>query len=109
MPTPKDIAESFIQYLKEQGRSDQLPTIVELLQKEVFRNRDITVVTADALSESDKKAMEKKLIDKWGEHRILVSQDASLISGMLIRFGDQVIDLSGRTRMGELREHLESN
>ena len=109
MPTPQDIASSFIEYLKEQGRSDELPLIVEALQKEVFRNQDVTVITAETLPDTDRHELEKKLNAKWGEHRILFSQDPTLISGMLIRFGNEVIDLSGRTRLTDLREHLESN
>jgi ATP synthase F1 delta subunit len=108
MPVANDIAKNFIHYLKEQERYDALKDIVSLLQEELFRNHDITVITAAPLDMKQQAELEKKLIEKWGEHRILVSADPSLLSGLIIRFQDTIIDLSGKNKLNDLAQELRS-
>ena len=106
MPTPQDIATAFLEYLKEQGLYEQLPAVCQSLQQEIDRNHDITIVSALPLRDEEVRILEQKLTEKWGEHRIIISHDPSLLSGMLIRFRDQVVDLSGRQKLTELQEQL---
>jgi F0F1-type ATP synthase delta subunit len=48
------------------------------------------------------------LFEKWGEHPILTVVDPAIFSGMIIRFGYQVIDLSGKHQLKKLASHLEN-
>jgi ATP synthase F1 delta subunit len=109
MSVAREISKNFIQYLKEQGRYDILKDIVTLLHEELYRNQDITVITAAPLEDKQHHELEKKLTEKWGEHRILISVDPSLLSGLIIRFQDTIIDLSGKNKLNELAQELRSN
>ena len=108
MSVASDISKNFIQYLKEQERYDILKDIVPLLQEELYRNQDITVITASPLEPSQRTDLEKKLTEKWGEHRFLISTDPALLSGLIIRFQDTIIDLSGKNKLNELAQELRS-
>ena len=108
MPTPHSIAAEIIRYLKENEVYDLLPEISKELQSEVYRNKDVAIISAVELSKSEKESVEKSLTDKWGEHRFIYSVDSSLLSGMLIRFQDQLIDTTGKYKLTELGHALKS-
>ncbi|MBU6389202.1 F0F1 ATP synthase subunit delta [Patescibacteria group bacterium] len=102
MPTPHQITAGFIDYLKEQELYEQLPAVVHELEAELSRNQDITVISANEIAPSDRIGLEKELTKKWGEHRIVYTVDPILISGLIVRFKDQVIDLSGKSSLTDL-------
>lgn len=108
MPTSHTIAKEIIHYLKEQGLYELLPEVVHELEAEVYRNHDITILSAAELTHAEKENLEKTLTKKWGEHRFMYSLDPSLLSGILIRFRDQLIDMSGKFKLSELGEALKS-
>ena len=108
MPTARDIAATFISYLKEQGQEDQLETLVGYLQEELYRNHDITVISATELDQDERSALEKKLTATWGEHRIIISVDPTIVSGMIVRFRDTLIDLSGKHQLEGLAQEFRS-
>jgi len=66
------------------------------------------VTTATELTQTQKDAVEKKLLDttdyKTMEMHYLT--DASVIAGMTIRIGDRVVDSTVRTRLNELTRSL---
>jgi len=104
--TASQIAQAFVDYLKEQERYDQLAEIVEALQNEVVRNQDISVISALPLSDQEKKELEIVLSHKWGIHPVSYAVDPAVISGYLVRFNDTVIDCSGRHDLQDLYQTL---
>lgn len=100
------IAKSFVAYLKEEELYHLLPAIEQELEAEIFRNQDITVIAATDLAEGEKRDITKELTTKWGEHRVVFTVDPTILSGMIVRFQDNIIDLSGRHGLRELKETL---
>jgi|GEM_PF-5703333 len=107
--TPTQIANAFVSYLKEQERYNLLPEITQALQEEVLRNQDISVIAATELTEKERKDLEKDLVAKWGEHRVVFTVDPTILSGIIVRFHDNILDLSGRQGLRELKETLTSS
>ena len=108
MADPKLIAERFLKLLSEQNQLQMLPEIIEVLQEQAWRNLDIQVVSSQSLSETEQKQLKGVLIDRFGEHRVIFAHDPVLLSGLLVKFGDQVIDLSGRKGLKDLNQALSS-
>lgn len=100
------IAKRFVAYLKEEEVYALLPDIVKELEAEVSRNQDINVISAVELSPAEQKNITKELTAKWGEHQVVFSIDAAILSGLLIRFQDNIIDLSGRHHLNDLKNTL---
>jgi F0F1-type ATP synthase delta subunit len=83
-----------------------LPDIALSLSREADRRQVITVIAAAELPEKEQKELSKTLIEKWGEHTVEFTTDETLLSGMIIAFRDQVIDLSGRSKLNDLSQKL---
>lgn len=106
MSKASEIASQLIDLLKEQNQYNLLLEIVEQLQKEVFRNQDISVILAVELPELELKNLKTTLLEKWGDHRINISIDPTLLSGFIIKFQDKIIDTSGRNSLQSLKATL---
>jgi ATP synthase F1 delta subunit len=106
MKEPQQIAERFIAYLKEQGQYENLSEIVDVLQKEAFRRQEIHLISAETLSESEQTDLKKTLTAKWGDHPLIFTVDPVLLSGMIIKFRDKIIDLSGKSKLTNLAQAL---
>ena len=61
-----------------------------------------------ALSDEQKTALEKRLLDTTGyvQFEMHYDVDASLLGGMVIRIGDRVVDSSIKTRLYGLKKEL---
>ena len=57
MSKPEELATDMIRLLKKEDHYDWLPEIAAALQKEMYRNTDITVVSAVELSVSDRNGI----------------------------------------------------
>lgn len=66
------------------------------------------VTSAAALSDSQKAAVEKKLLEttKYVEFEMHFDVDATLIGGMKIRIGDRVVDSSVKNKLNDLTREL---
>ena len=66
------------------------------------------VVTATALSDAQKKKIEKRLLEttKYETFEMDYKVDESLIGGMVVRIGDRVVDSSIQTKLYELTRNL---
>ena len=66
------------------------------------------VTTALALSDGQKAAVEKRLLEttKYVKFEMHYAVDAALIGGMVIRIGDRVVDSSVRTKLYDLTREL---
>jgi len=72
-----------------------------------FHIIEAVAYTVIALTKDEIEEIEKTLSLKEGASVTLTNRlDASLISGIKIRFEDKVIDASMKTRIKDLREHL---
>lgn len=106
MQPAQSIASSIIDFLKHNEQYDQLSEIADILQKESYRSKAITVISAVDLSKSEQTELQTTLVTKWGEHPIVFTVDPLIISGMVIRFQDQVIDMSGKNSLNQLASNL---
>lgn len=130
MNHPKIIKEEKIEALENvfKGRfSDELTGfLVLILQKDRYKDIDgiladfvskmkeylkigiAYVTTAVSLKDSQKKEIEKKLLDttSYETMEMHYAEDSSLIGGMLIRIGDRVVDSSIRTKLEHLTKEL---
>lgn len=100
----------FLGTLLEAGQLDQLDAILLELQRLAQRRPERTlahVTSAVQLTEAEKEAMRAKLIERFGSDlEIQFEVDASLLGGVYLRVGDQVIDGSVAGKLAALRDHL---
>jgi F-type H+-transporting ATPase subunit delta len=102
----ESIADGFISYVRQQGLEERLPEVIECLQREADRQVDITVVSAASLDEGERREIGERVQQKWGEHHVRFHVDPLLVSGLIVHFRDQLIDLSGHGRLSDLQAHL---
>jgi F-type H+-transporting ATPase subunit delta len=100
----------FLGTLLEAGQVDQLDAILLELDRLAQRRPERTlahVTTAVPLTEAEKEAMRAKLTQRFGSDlEIQFEVDASLLGGVYLRVGDQVIDGSVAGKLAALRDHL---
>ena len=82
----------------------------ETIAKEEKKIGTAFVTTAVALSDAQKSAVEKRLLEttRYESFEMNYSVDESLIGGMVIRIGDRVVDSSIKTKLYELSKQLRS-
>ncbi len=80
------------------------------LVKEEKKIGSAFVTTAVELTEGQKSAVEKRLLEttRYESFEMHYSVDSGLIGGMVIRIGDRVVDSSIRTKLYELSKNLRS-
>lgn len=100
------------QMLIRRGRMLLLPAILQKLRDQIAHHRGIihgTVTTAIVLSDEEKSALTSKLRLTAGEGlqlRFLV--DPAIIAGVVVKYGDTLIDDSMRTRIKRLTDRLQA-
>ena len=95
-------------------QKDRNSSMVEIFQYFINRVKDYKnigiakVTSAVELSDAQKAAVEKKLLEttKYVEFEIDYTVDNSLIGGMVIRIGDRIVDNSIKIRLYELTKEL---
>lgn len=106
----KDSGKNMIRLLAENGRLDVLPEIAALYEEmraEAEAKVEAEVVSAKALSESQKSAIAAALAKRLGREVSLVcSTDESLLGGAIIRSGDMVIDGSVVGKLDKISHQL---
>jgi F0F1-type ATP synthase delta subunit len=65
----------------------------------------VEVISAYDLSESEKKALEKKFPMLEGAF-VTFTVDTSILAGVIIKYGSKMIDLSLQTELTNLRNHV---
>jgi len=105
-------AENFLRVLAENGRLGLLPEIrsqFEALKDEREGVLEAEVQSAFELSEAQVADLVRRLEKKTGRKiRTKVQVDKSLIAGVRVVLGDQVIDGSARAQLGALEAALKS-
>lgn len=101
---------AFLLLLFEKGRIDFLKDINECYQKLADELKGIaraTLVSATALSAETIEKIRQALSRKTGkEIQLDLSQDPTLIGGIVTRIGDLVLDGSIKTQLATMRESL---
>ena len=97
--------------LAREGALNQLPAIVSALETYAPRgdqrpvNGEIT--SAQPLSPEQRQRITDDLARRYGQQLDLqFKEDPSLIGGLIIRIGDQVLDSSLRTRLSALQRSM---
>ena len=105
-------AENFLRVLAENGRLGLLPEIrsqFEALKDEREGVLEAEVQSAFELSEAQVADLVQRLEKKTGRKvRTKVQVDKTLIAGVRVVLGDQVIDGSARAQLGALEAALKS-
>lgn len=105
---------NFLQSLAREGLLDQVPEIVEAFSGYVSATPtqpiDAGVTSATALSESQQATITNDLRQRYGSGvQVSFAVDPSLIGGLIIRVGDQVLDNSLRTRLSAVQRNMLSS
>ncbi|MEM8963609.1 MAG: ATP synthase F1 subunit delta [Acidobacteriota bacterium] len=102
-----DLTVDALQVINDKERLNLLPTIVEVLRREVLAASgrvDATVRTAVELSDALRADLERAVARYTGHEADLeIIVDPSLIGGFVLQIGDEKIDASVRRRINELR------
>lgn len=97
--------------LVEKGHSEAIPSVLSYFTEQVkeYKNIGTAFVTSAAeLSESQKEAVKKRLLEttRYVEFEMNYEVDPSLIGGMKIRIGDRVVDSTIKNKLYALRREL---
>ncbi len=107
-----DGGQSFLEVLAENGRLALLPAIFE--QFETLRlaeshTEDVLISSAFPLNDEQVSLLQDKLAKRLGQSVTVSTEvDSSLKAGVIIRYGDTVIDGSARGRLHKLAEAMNS-
>jgi len=106
---PKELV-SLTDMLCQRGKASLLPEISELVDELVLQSQSEVVADVSSATKLD-AAAQKKIADALGkslgrEVRLQVSEDKSLIGGLIVQIGDRQIDCSVRTRLQGLRKAI---
>lgn len=101
----------FLVGLANAGKLDQISSVVRELEKLAqaggAATLDAEVTSAVELSEAQRERIISDLRNRYGEGlQVAFRTDASLIGGLIIRVGDQVLDNSLRTRLGAIQRNM---
>ncbi|WP_086981838.1 F0F1 ATP synthase subunit delta [Vibrio aphrogenes] len=104
--------QNFIRVLAENGRLKALPEICDeflILKKESENQIDVVVTSAKELTEAQLAEISSKLEQRLERKvKLNCSVDETLLSGVIIRAGDLIIDNSTRGRLNRLSDALMS-
>ena len=97
--------------LVEKDHGSKLVQVLQYFIRQVKREKNIgvaSVTSAVALSDSQKQAIEKRLVETTDFDTMEVSYtvDASLIGGLVIRIDDRVLDSSIKTKIDKMSKAL---
>ena len=108
-----DLALRFLLVLNNKGRLDRLESIetaFDQLVQEAFGRIEVDVITPVAIDAELIATIKEKISTVLGKEPILHPYvDESLLGGIKLRIGDQLIDGSVQTRLRKLSEELKNN
>lgn len=107
---PREV-RNLILALGRDGNLDRLPTVVTAFEQMTRRGgaRPLTaeVTSAVELSPQQRERITDQLKARYGpDLELRFNVDESLIGGLIIRIGDQVLDTSLRTRMAAIQRNM---
>lgn len=105
-----DLTLRFLQVLNEKGRLSHLPPIAaayDRLVQEKFGRVEVDVYTASPISPDELRLIRDRLQAAIGKEPIVHPYtDESMIGGIRLQIGDQLVDGSLSTRLRKLRDQL---
>lgn len=109
-----NVSEDMVGFLALVVKKDRHRDILDILSYFVSKVKEYKkigiayVTTAVDMSDSQKKAVEDKLISttSYETFEMNYSVDSSLMGGMIIRIGDRVVDSSIKSKINELSKSL---
>ncbi len=108
-----DLTLRFLLVLNNKGRLDRLESIetaFDQLVQEAFGRVEVDVITAVAVDTDSLATIKEKIQTVLGKKPVLHPYvDESLLGGIKLRIGDQLIDGSLQTRLRKLGEDLKNN
>jgi len=103
--------KNYVKVLAENGRLPLLSDIArqfEQLRAAAENVLPVQVLSAMALTESQQQQLQQSLAKRFGADIALTTDvDASLLAGVIVRAGDQVIDASARGRLQRLAQAMQ--
>jgi F-type H+-transporting ATPase subunit delta len=101
---------NFLRLLNQKGRLGHLAPItgaLDAMVQERFGRVEVDVFTAAPVGQSELESIRRRLAETLGKEIVLHPYtDASMIGGIRIRMGDQLIDASVRAELIRLRDRL---
>ena len=102
--------QNFVYVVGENNRFAVLPEIFEefvRLRDDYLKVKQVEITSARPLAAADLKAIVKKLEQKYqATVRVKETVDPSIMGGLIIRMGDEVIDASVKTNLSRLSSTL---
>ena len=106
---PREIRNLLLALARE-GGLDRLPAIVQAFERYSqggTRRLDGEVISAVPLDDGQRAKIASELRERYGDGlELRFSVDSSLIGGLIIRIGDQVLDNSLRTRLSAIQRNM---
>ncbi|MFL5800188.1 MAG: ATP synthase F1 subunit delta [Roseiflexaceae bacterium] len=103
-------ARNFLLALAREGALDQLPAIIQAFERYSqgeARVLSSEVISAVPLTEPQRMKIVDELRARYGDRiEVRFSVDPSLIGGLIIRVGDQVLDNSLRARLSVIQRNM---
>ena len=104
------LLRNFLAVLIDHRRIANIGDLVEQFKQELDRRlgiADAKVSSVRALTEAEKKSLEKELAEITGKTvRATYSEDASLLGGVMVRIGSTIYDGSVQGRLQRMRAEL---
>jgi F-type H+-transporting ATPase subunit delta len=106
---PREVRNLLLALARE-ATLDRLPAIVKAFERYSqgeARQLDGEVISAVQLDDGQRTKIASELRERYGDGLDLrFSVDSSLIGGLIIRIGDQVLDNSLRTRLSAIQRNM---
>ncbi len=103
---------NLIKVMAENGRLSVLPDVLvefTALKAELDKEVEAVITSAAALSDAEKTKIQKSLENRYQRKvRLTCQLDPSLMAGLVIKIGDDIIDASVRSKLTRLAEALQS-
>lgn len=104
--------QNFIRVMAENGRLNVLPAVLAefmALKADWEKQIEAHVHSATALTDAEKTKIRQSLEKRYGRTvKLDCSVDPTLMAGLIIKAGDEVIDASVRSKLNRLAEALQS-
>lgn len=104
--------QNLIRVMAENGRLSVLPDVLvefTALKAELDKEVEAVITSAAALSDAEKTKIQKSLENRYQRKvRLTCQLDPSLMAGLVIKIGDDIIDASVRSKLNRLAEALQS-
>ena len=107
-----EYGHNLIKVMAENGRLSVLPDVLvefTALKAELDKEVEAVITSAAALSDAEKTKIQKSLENRYQRKvRLTCQLDPSLMAGLVIKIGDDIIDASVRSKRTRLAEALQS-